>query len=204
MGQINFYAAQVNALLNKANSAVQPETTGDLANLATQNKDNLVAALNEVYAGAGGEYVERAEAAAEAAEEVLESIPEDYSDLSDEVGELKSALEQYNVFNEFSFLSGKHTGATTTTGVTITPISPNTFSLATGENTASATTIALYFLDQTSLPPFLPVETEKYIYWENSNSGVSLRINVYCDNNTGGVLAIVEPNIITKIKIPST
>lgn len=97
MAQIDYYAPQVNSLLAKAGTAVQPETTGDLADLTTENKDNLVTAINEVKASAGGEYAERAEAAAEAAEEVLESIPEDYSELSDEVSDLRSAFGDYYI-----------------------------------------------------------------------------------------------------------
>jgi len=96
MAQIDYYAAQVNALLAKAGTSVQPSTTGNLADLTTTNKDNLVAAINEVKAAAGGDYAERAEAAAAEAEEVLESIPEDYSDLSAEVGDLKSAIDYTN------------------------------------------------------------------------------------------------------------
>lgn len=49
MATLNYTAAQIDALLAKADTSVQPATTGDLDNLATSTKTNLVAAINETF-----------------------------------------------------------------------------------------------------------------------------------------------------------
>ena len=49
MATLNYTAAQIGALLAKADTSVQPATTGDLDNLATSTKTNLVAAINETF-----------------------------------------------------------------------------------------------------------------------------------------------------------
>lgn len=56
MPRINYYAAQVNALLAKIGTALQPgallpieRTIGDLADLSTTNKDSVVGAVNELW-----------------------------------------------------------------------------------------------------------------------------------------------------------
>ena len=49
MATLSYTAAQIDAALAKADTAVQPETTGDLDNLATSTKTNLVAAINETF-----------------------------------------------------------------------------------------------------------------------------------------------------------
>ena len=61
MAVINYSAAQINALLALANTATQPadltsaisdvsDEIGNLSSLNTTAKNNLVAAINEIYA----------------------------------------------------------------------------------------------------------------------------------------------------------
>ena len=49
MATLNYTAAQIDALLAKADTSVQPATTGDLDNLATSTKTDLVSAINETF-----------------------------------------------------------------------------------------------------------------------------------------------------------
>lgn len=49
MANLSYTAAEIDTLLGKADTAVQPETTGDLDNLQTTDKDNLVDAINELF-----------------------------------------------------------------------------------------------------------------------------------------------------------
>lgn len=49
MANLSYTAAQIDTLLGKADTAVQPETTGDLDNLATSTKTDLVSAINETF-----------------------------------------------------------------------------------------------------------------------------------------------------------
>lgn len=49
MANLNYTAAQINALLAKADSAVQPATVGDLSELETTDKDSVVDAINELF-----------------------------------------------------------------------------------------------------------------------------------------------------------
>lgn len=49
MAKLSYTAAQIDTLLGKADSAVQPETTGDLDDLATSTKTDLVSAINETF-----------------------------------------------------------------------------------------------------------------------------------------------------------
>jgi hypothetical protein len=49
MANLNYTAAQIDALLAKADTAVQPETVGDLSELETTDKDSVVDAINELF-----------------------------------------------------------------------------------------------------------------------------------------------------------
>jgi len=49
MANLSYTAAEIDTLLGKADTAVQPETTGDLDNLATSTKTDLVSAINETF-----------------------------------------------------------------------------------------------------------------------------------------------------------
>lgn len=49
MATLSYTAAQIDTLLGKADTAVQPATTGDLDNLATSTKTDLVSAINETF-----------------------------------------------------------------------------------------------------------------------------------------------------------
>ena len=53
MATLNYTAAEINALLAKADTAVQPETTGALADLTTTSKASLVAAIDELVSNEG-------------------------------------------------------------------------------------------------------------------------------------------------------
>lgn len=53
MANLNYTAAQIDALLAKADTAVQPELTGALNNLSTTDKDSLVDAINELVTKEG-------------------------------------------------------------------------------------------------------------------------------------------------------
>lgn len=52
MATLSYTAAQIDTLLGKADTAVQPATTGDLDNLATSTKTDLVSAINETFQSA--------------------------------------------------------------------------------------------------------------------------------------------------------
>lgn len=52
MATLSYTAAQIDTLLGKADTAVQPTTTGDLDNLATSTKTDLVSAINETFQSA--------------------------------------------------------------------------------------------------------------------------------------------------------
>ena len=49
MATLSYTAAQIDTLLGKADTAVQPTTTGDLSDLATSTKTDLVSAINETF-----------------------------------------------------------------------------------------------------------------------------------------------------------
>lgn len=49
MANLSYTAAQIDAALAKANTSVQPTTTGDLSQLATSTKTDLVSAINETF-----------------------------------------------------------------------------------------------------------------------------------------------------------
>lgn len=49
MATLSYTAAQIDTLLGKADTAVQPATTGDLSDLATSTKTDLVSAINETF-----------------------------------------------------------------------------------------------------------------------------------------------------------
>ena len=52
MATLSYTAAQIDTLLGKADTAVQPATTGDLSDLATSTKTDLVSAINETFTSA--------------------------------------------------------------------------------------------------------------------------------------------------------
>ena len=52
MATLSYTAAQIDTLLGKADTAVQPTTTGDLSDLATSTKTDLVSAINETFTSA--------------------------------------------------------------------------------------------------------------------------------------------------------
>ena len=49
MATLSYTAAQIDTLLGKADTAVQPETIGDLDELETTDKDSVVDAINELF-----------------------------------------------------------------------------------------------------------------------------------------------------------
>ena len=49
MATLSYTAAQIDTLLGKADTAVQPTTTGDLSDLATSTKTDSVSAINETF-----------------------------------------------------------------------------------------------------------------------------------------------------------
>ena len=49
MANLSYTAAQIDALLAKADTAVQPATIGDLTDLETTDKDSVVDAINELF-----------------------------------------------------------------------------------------------------------------------------------------------------------
>lgn len=87
MATLSYTAAQIDTLLGKADTAVQPTTTGDLNNLATSTKTDLVSAINETFQSASNG--KALVAAAITDKGVTTAATDSYATMADNIATLK-------------------------------------------------------------------------------------------------------------------
>lgn len=88
MANLSYTAAKIDELLGLAETAVQPETTGDLDDLQTTDKDSLVDAINELFTdvGDGKSLI----AAAITDKGVATAATDTFADMADNIGDIQT------------------------------------------------------------------------------------------------------------------
>lgn len=91
MANLSYTAAQIDAALAKANTSVQPSTTGDLSDLATSTKTDLVSAINETFTSvsSGKTLI----AAAITDKGVPTAATDSFADMADNIADIQPTLQ---------------------------------------------------------------------------------------------------------------
>lgn len=89
MANLSYTAAQIDALLAKADTAVQPETVGDLSELETTDKDSVVDAINELFTSVSDG--KSAIAAAITDKGVPTAASDSFADMADNIGDIQTS-----------------------------------------------------------------------------------------------------------------